>query len=550
MHKKFLLIFFLNQVLFANNCYNIRTNKDLPKLIIKNIKNIINREQSKIEYSYEKELIMKGIIKKAIQPFGYINPSISLKMPKQSCGLIIANIKLNQPTIVKKIFLNDKDYNKTLTLKKNSIFTTKKFNTSIIELYKRYKDIGYKNIDLSKTKVIIDPKSNLATVNFKAKFGPKFYFGEISIEQGSINKELIKKYINIKKGDPYSVSKVQELQESLRASGYFKTVDVNLPKINGRNYIPVNIKTSPNSKVQMVLGLGYDSLDSIKAIFNSKILVNAYGHVINTLSNISKNNIILQMQYQIPSKKHIDDNYKIQTSYLVDNIKKDKSLNLSASFTSVTKNSSTDFGISAINNHQITDTNDIVTNMVYPYFYVSEKNSYYIKNHQIKDQWDVSGMIAKKGIASNLNLIQVKGSYKKKITLNEKVRIITAAKLGINLTSDPTKQPLPTLLSLGGNNGLRGYPLNSIINRSDNFQILRALSFETQRKILDNTFITTFLDMGQVSKNLHDSWLHSLGFGIVYATALGDINVNIAKPLDKYPGIAKNKFRLSISYSI
>ena len=86
MNKKFLLIFFLNQVLFANNCYNIRTNKDLPKLIIKNIKNIINREQSKIEYSYEKELIMKGIIKKAIQPFGYINPSISLKMPKQSCG--------------------------------------------------------------------------------------------------------------------------------------------------------------------------------------------------------------------------------------------------------------------------------------------------------------------------------------------------------------------------------------------------------------------------------------------------------------------------------
>ena len=151
---------------------------------------------------------------------------------------------------------------------------------------------------------------------------------------------------------------------------------------------------------------------------------------------------------------------------------------------------------------------------------------------------------------SSIDIAQLKFKYRSKIPLSNEYRVVVSSQLGINWTNDPTRQPLPILLTLGGNNSLRGYPYNSIINRTDKLQILRALSLEIQKKIANNIYGTTFIDMGQISQDLTKPLLKGIGVGATYSTDIGDVNFSVAKPLDQPPDGSSKKIRFSVSYTM
>lgn len=536
----------------ASICNSIIINPgNLPHKIKKNIEHKFKRELPLLDLSNNKIRDDKAIelVISAIQPFGYINPKVIINSKKlKTCEQISASVAFGPITKISKIESNIASHDQNL-LKPGDDFSAKAYKKHIQKLYQIWRSKGYRNVDLSKSKVVIDPKTNSAVLKTIVIPGKKYSIGKIIIASKSFEPDLIKKYVTFKRNAPYSVNAIQNTQESLMNSGYFRNVDLQvIDKESTR--VPIKIITKPTEKIRTVTGLGYDNVDSLKAIFNARIIINKAGHIINTISNFSKNNTLVQFGYNIPNKLISSAKYIFQASYIIDRKKNDRSINFSARYSKKTSNLALSYGLNAIHNQQKTLTNKIISNMIYPFFNISRKFILMIKNHEIKNNWSFSTLIAKKNLASNINLVQARSSYYSKVPINDNFRFVFAGQLGVNYTSDPDKQPLPTLLTLGGNNGLRGYALNSIINRQDQLQILRAVSFELQKKMAENLYGTAFVDLGQVSASFNDPWYRGIGVGAVYTTAIGDVNVSIAKPLDLLPGETNRHFRLAISYSM
>lgn len=552
MNLKLITIFIIATNSYASLCKDIIIEQNnIPHLITANIKHKFTRELPLIELnkSYSINDKTQDIIIKSIQPFGFMNPEVSIrKTSSNKCEQIYAKIRLGHPTRIISIKSNVKTNIHDLRLKTGSIFTAEEYNKYIRKLHTIWQNKGYRDVDISKSKVLLDPKKNTAEMLINIELGKIYRIGKIKIKSDAFARNIILKYITFKENEPYSVNKLQNTQENLMNSGYFKNVEVKSIKTN-QSKIPIEIITKPTERIRTVVGIGYDNVDSLRAIFNSRIIVNKLGHIINSVSNFSKNNSLIQIGYNIPSNLLSNAKYIIQTSYMIDHKQNDRSLNFSARYSKKDESLSINYGLNAIHNQQKI-TNKIITNMLYPFFNISRKFLFIVKDYDIKNSWAFSAVLAKKNLASNIDLVQARSSYYSKVPLNDKYRFILSGQIGVNYTSDPQKQPLPTLLTLGGNNGLRGYPLNSIINRNDQLQILRAISFEIQRKISGNIYGTAFIDLGQVSPNFRDPWYRGVGIGAVYSTVIGDINISIAKPLDLIPEQNNRHFRLAISYSI
>lgn len=552
MKFKLAIFLALSTLLRANVCENIQIASKLPKDVQANIKARFKREAkiSNILGSQNLSSKIHDILLKATQPFGYMMPKIDVAIIKSNpCNQVIASVKLGTATTITSITSNIAIPKNSITLKIGNKFNAITYNNMLSDLKVQWKQKGYKNADFSQSSVVIDSKRHTAIIEIKANLGQKFIFGNIHIKSDFISHKLISKYMTFKSGEPYSINKLQSTQENLLNSGYFSDVDIKILD-NRIASVPIEINVKNNARIKTVVGLGFDSVDSLKAIFNAKLIVNKFGDIMNSITNISKNNPQIQLQYIIPAKIIREAKYIIQTSYLVDNKKNNHAFNITGSYVKKDDFSEINFGLNAIHDRQKTETSKIISNMIYPFFSISKKYSLKFRDFIAKQSWSFSGLFAKQHMASNIDLIQAKTSYYSKTPLSEQNRFVFASQFGINYTSDPNKQPLSTMLALGGNNGLRGYPFNGIIDKTDNLQILRALSFEFQKKITDNIYGTIFLDLGQISNTFSDPWFKGVGFGAVYSTSIGDVNINIAKPLDLAPEMTHKNIRLIISYSI
>ena len=552
MKFKLALFIIMSSALSANVCENIQLTRKLPQDIKANIKARFKREAKILNILGSENKITKinDIILKATQPYGYMQPEIHIStLNSNLCDEAIASVKLGTATTIAKITSNIAIPKNSMPLKLGNKFNATNYNNMLSDLKVQWKQKGYKNADFSQSRVVIDPKKHAAYIEIKANLGQKFTFGVITIKSDFITHQLIKKYMTFKTGDAYSINKLQSTQENLLNSGYFSDVDIKILDKN-KARVPITINVKNNAKIKTVVGLGFDSVDSLKAIFNAKLIVNKFGDILNSITNISKKYSQVQLQYTIPAKEIVDAKYMLQTSYIVDNKKNNHAFNITGSYVKKDDLSEMSVGLNAIHDRQKTETSKIISNMIYPFFSISRKYSLKFNEYIAKQSWSFSGLFAKQHMASNIDLIQAKTSYYNKIPLSDKNRFVFAGQFGINYTSDPDKQPLSTMLALGGNNGLRGYPYNGIIDKTDNMQILRAISFEFQKKITDNVYGTTFIDLGQISNKFSDPWLKGVGVGAVYSTSIGDVNINIAKPLDLAPDMTHKNIRLIVSYSI
>lgn len=535
MKNLLLLTLIFCELSIASKCNQFFISK-VPTEIRKNIVNSLTKNINTTD-----EIL--STVKSAIAPFGYVNSKVKLL----NCSL---SINLGQPTRV-RINKSNKLIPNIPGFKDDDIFSSKTYTKAINWLYKHFKSLGYRDVDLSQSEIIINPSTNTANIDFNIELGKKYVFGNITFETEYISNELIQRYFTIKLGDPYSSIKLQEIENNLRKSGYFKSVQLTaMPEHN--NEIPIRVKTVLSAKTQILAGLGYDSLNSIKAIFNSRTIANRLGHIMSSITSISQNISNIQLQYLIPGNKPQEEKYIAQAIYSVEKIldKKDTSANLSFSYNRKNEFASIIIGINAIRNKQSDSTQDINTNILYPYGHIERNSSYVNKKNLITYQWSASSLLAKKGFLSSIDIAQLKFKYRSKIPLSNEYRVVVSSQLGINWTNDPTRQPLPILLTLGGNNSLRGYPYNSIINRTDKLQILRALSLEIQKKIANNIYGTTFIDMGQISQDLTKPLLKGIGVGATYSTDIGDVNFSVAKPLDQPPDGSSKKIRFSVSYTM
>ena len=186
-------------------------------------------------------------------------------------GYIYLYINEGKPIIIKTISTISKyDIKKFIPFKIGSIFSAKKFEKSKKEIKRYYNEKGYCLVDLN-AKAWIDIVKNEAYLTYEAKANRICKFGNITIEAPKdIDKNILKSFLDFKKGDKYSLKKISKTYKNFYARDGISSVIIK-PIKKSNAIVDINIKIEENKKpLYLQAGIGINSDEGAEAVFGIK----------------------------------------------------------------------------------------------------------------------------------------------------------------------------------------------------------------------------------------------------------------------------------------
>ncbi|MBV8062469.1 MAG: BamA/TamA family outer membrane protein, partial [Nevskia sp.] len=150
----------------------------------------------------------------------------------------------------------------------------------------------------------VDVQNNSAEVLLSLDTGPRWYFGEVTIQQdGRLKDALLRRYLKIVPGQPFDSSKVLATQFALGDLDYFKLVEVEPQKSKAGpdRHIPVVIHTSSKPPRVYKFGAGYGTDTGPRALAGVEFRrLNQDGHKLRLTVQPSENISTAIAEYRIP----------------------------------------------------------------------------------------------------------------------------------------------------------------------------------------------------------------------------------------------------------
>ncbi len=494
-------------------------------------------------------------IEQAIQPYGYFYPKItshlSHKGDKWEATYHVVPgkaMKITQVDLVVtgpgKHYFNA--FIKKFPLTKGETLSVKKYNQAKNQFYNIAVEDGFLAGKLTAHRLIIDEKNNQARVILHFETGPQYYFGNVTFSESPFKQSFLEKYIPFKCGDRYSGTQLMELQQNLTNSGYFSSVSVNPERGKGTNLrVPVDIKLIVVKKYQYSLGLGYgtDTGPRTSIGLNLRRLTST-GQNFRSLLTLSTVESTLQGRYIIPGRNPMTDQFYIAPSIGQENFPHDNDgIYQKISFGYITKIHGWQTNIfltPQYESYTINDGDRQHTFLLLPGINISRSNYdnpiFPLKGGSINLK--VRGA-AKEALSDSTFLqTEAKGRYIFSITPDN--RFVFRADVGYTWINELDQLPLSLQFFAGGAQSIRAYKYQDL----GPGRFLYVGSAEYQRRVWRKLYLTAFYDAGNASNNFHCTSSdkssgtncgikNSPGVGIMYASPVGPLQLNLAQAIDE-----------------
>lgn len=268
-------------------------------------------------------------IKKALEPFGYYRVKVESTLTRQDDGWLASyTIDTGEPIRISTLDVQisgeaaeDKAFRKILNsppLATGDIFNHTVYEQWKSEMQRLADERGYFQAQFTRHSVQIDLIAYEAKVELEMDSGPRYRFGPVSITgELQVDEKLIRRYIRFTPGEPYSSTKLLQLQESLYSSDYFSRVDIKANRDEAEALqIPITLQLVMNKRTRYQLGLGYGTDTGVRgSIGMERRYVNTSGHRFNTNLELSQIKNTVTANYIIPLQRPSTDRAIIRSSY-------------------------------------------------------------------------------------------------------------------------------------------------------------------------------------------------------------------------------------------
>lgn len=177
-------------------------------------------------------------------------------------------------------------------------------------LYQAAYDSGFLDASWRASEIRVGPDRLEADIDLVLDSGPRFYFGETTVDQNILHPRLVSGLVNIESGAPYDVNQLLDLQRTLSETGYFSRVEVRAPReaAGEARRVPVDVLTEPAKPQRYSLGLGFGT-DTGPRVKLSALLrrVNARGHRLRADLQLSTIEQAIGARYEIPIRDYATD---------------------------------------------------------------------------------------------------------------------------------------------------------------------------------------------------------------------------------------------------
>lgn len=262
----------------------------------------------------------------AVEPFGYYNSQTRVEQPEDEDEVIL-HITLDTPLQVTNVTREiigagraDKDFRQTF----NS-FALKPGDVMLQPVYERFKsemfnyalEHGYFDFHWQATRLDLVREERAANILLIAQSGPRYVFGEVTINGDDKAAEIIGQLRPFKTGEPYTSEQLTEFNRRLNQTGYFSRVIARpvVSQAQGTQVpIEVTLAHQPRDNFNVGLGAATDTGARLRLKWE-RPWVNASGHSVNGELFLSAPEQSLTLNYLVPMKDLTSDYLKYEAGY-------------------------------------------------------------------------------------------------------------------------------------------------------------------------------------------------------------------------------------------
>jgi translocation and assembly module TamA len=484
-------------------------------------------------------------IRNAIEPYGFFKATIHPTLTRQgSTWITNFYIDPGQQLKITGIHISivgpGKDnpeiqkFIHAFPLKAGDPFLAQQYENAKTALFQVVNNQGYLKALLTKKEILINKAKYTAHITLAMDTGPRYYFGSVSFSKSPFATRFLERFLSYHPGEPFSNQKVMKLQQDLTSSRYFREVAVT-PQLEQTEIfkIPTHIQLDPYKAKQYKFGAGYGTFTGPRVLVGADWRhIGEYGHHFTTLAKYSPVLKGLAAKYFIPGANPLTDQYTIGANIQQFIPQNGNSFSESINGAYVKMLGEWQHSISLnLLNERYTFNNQPRRNSheLYPAYNISHIVADNIvdphSGHMIN--FTIQGSSEKLFSTTSFIQSEIKAKYIMSPTTSS--RVILRGDLGYTAVNDINQLPLTLQYLAGGPGSIRGYNYGSI----GPGRYLEIASIEYQHQIIENVYAAIFYDMGTATNKFGTGLKRGDGFGFVYVSPIGPIQVYVARAESK-----------------
>ncbi len=501
-------------------------------------------------------------IDQALQPFGYYEPKVqaSIKLiegqwqvryqidPGPATRVSQIDIQLigpgrDDPLLTAPVA--------EFPLKPGDVVDHRRYSSGKNMILSRALENGYLDAHYERSKLIVDVKARQARVELTLKTGGRYRFGTIRLYQDALKPELLRRFLPLKEGEPYTNAKLLGLQYTLDDTGYFSRVEVDPRQEQAQDLaVPIDVTLKPHRPSKYTLGFGYGTDTGPRLLLGyDNRLINDSGHRFTSLLTLSPQTTSASATYSIPidhpatdriefvgglQDQEIDDRHSLTQTLGVNRVN---------GFGRWTRT----LGLNLLRERYDLDTQPQRTsNLVMPRVAFSYG---WTQGDRRGLRWNIETKAADDSLFSTTTFAQLHSDVKFLQGLWSGGKLILRGEGGATAISDFEALPLSQRFFAGGDTSVRGYGYKELGPRDSEGEVvggkyLLTGSVELDQQVYGNWGVATFYDIGNAFNDLSLGLKQSTGLGLIWKTPVGPLRIYVARTLSE----PKPTYRLHVLF--
>lgn len=494
-----------------------------------------------------------GEIRMALQPFGYYRPSIESQLT-YTRGRWVARYSIDPGPVVRLTRVDLrlsgagrdeprlKEAAARFPLAEGDPLRHALYESGKANLLARATDSGYLAATFTTNEIRVDLDRYTAAIVLVIDTGPQHYFGSVSFDQHVLDPRMLESYVTFRRGDPFNMSRLLELQAALSSSPYFSRVEVRpRPDLAEQLQVPVEVSLEPRKPQRYEVGVGYGTNTGPRVGFEvEQRRLNRWGHRANGEIRFSFIEQSITGRYLIPGRfpstrtvmffagfAHIEptasSSDRIVAGTSLDHVRGAWTETISLTFEREWFEVGGVEGTSSLLLPAASWTRTRADNRIFT-------SAGYRLLFELEGAHDA--------IVSDVSFLRARSKAKLIYSPARRFRLIGRYDVGGILTDEFGELPPTVRFFAGGDQSIRGFGYRSLGPRDADGaviggEMLIVLSLEAEVRFLEDWGVALFYDTGDAVDSLSLSWEQGAGLGIRWRSPIGLVRLDGALAISR-----------------
>lgn len=405
--------------------------------------------------------------------------------------------------------------------------------------------LGYLDARFDASELRVSVAERAADMAVHLETGERYRFGEVRIEQDTLDDDFLRRYVQFEEGDPFNAGNLLALQYTLSDSGYFTLVEVEAERAAAEGLaVPVIVRAQPAARHRYTAGIGFATDTGPRFIAGwENRRVNRRGHRLGAELTLSEITQSLTTRYMVPLRNPVWERLTFAAGYTREEFGDVDSERAEMMAAWTTRTGAWQRTLSSrllSEREELSGTSERTTQLIpgVEWLYSGGETS-----ARPRDTRRLSIAItgSDPAIGAPVPYLQVRTRGRLTLPVGERDRLLLRAELGAIASRDAAALSASQRFFAGGDYSVRGYRYNTLgpIDADGNViggRYLATAGVEWEHWLSDAWGIGVFVDHGNAFNATADGFNTGAGIGLRWQLPFAVFALDLAHPFDDLGG--------------